>query len=190
MKKLFKKIKNNLLVYIIWAIIAVVIVSFEVSFTTRLKDEQRISFFFSHPALNESEFVKLLRDNKPKYLKTITYRNVDYRDETTFMNVMSSAGLVDTDIFIFPKEAIDKFSPEGYFYELNEEKTNQIFNKTLTYYKSKDNYSYGIKIDSPYFSEEGKEFYLLYSKNSVHLGEFKKTSRNGNVTYSKLILES
>lgn len=187
---IIKNIKKNIFTYIIWIIVAIVVVAFEVSFATRVKDTEQVNFFFSYPNLKEQEFFQLLKDNEPSYIRSISYRNVNYNDSETFMNTMASHGQVNTDIFIFPTEAINKVSPQGYFFYLDEEKTNTIFGQQLEYIKDKDGDAFGFKIHSSFFNDDKLEFYMMFSRRSLHLGELNNSSLDADITYAKLIMNS
>lgn len=185
---MIKAIRKHLFAYIMWLLVAIFLVSFEFSYLTRIKDEEKINFFISSKTVDEEAFFDFIKAHEPDYLRSISYRNIDYERENDFLTVLSSYGKVDTDIFLIPLEALNKVEPQFFFFPLNKQQTNTLFAENLNYYHGENGLTYGFQINSPFFVDEGLEYYLFFAASSLHLGSLNDSQLDGAITLAKLFI--
>ena len=186
--KLVSHLSNYWFFHLLWAIFAVVAITFEFNILTKPKENEKVDLFICANVINEKELKNYLKQNQPEYLKTINYRIIE-PESLFFGQVFYTYGEVETDIFIMPESKAKNIKAMNYFLPLDNTSCNTIFEKELTYYVDEsDSVTYGIKVNSSYFDTIDEDLFLLFSKKSLHLGELNNQELDGDISIAKLFI--
>jgi len=188
MKKFIECFKKYFSIFAIWTVLACVLVSWEFNILTATKEEEKVDILVNANNLDEEAFKVILDESKPEYLKEVNYR-YNVADNDMYGQVMQTYGSIEADLFIISNEVLDEAEYfNQYFYKLDETMCKELIGSDIEFYKNKYDETYGIVLNSDFLQEEGKTFYLLFSKNSLHLGRLNNQELDGAIVIAKALL--
>lgn len=163
--RIFKNIARQLLLYIMWGIIAGLLVSFVFDRITDTVPAKKITIFADVPEVHSAELEAELGKDLPEGIKMVKAHTFSY-------SMFGMVGDNQSDIFIVKKsdveEYIENFAPLSEF----------LAPRDIFQYYMHDGVPYGVLVKSSgpgiaasYIDyEEGEEYYMFFGKLSPHPG--------------------
>ena len=164
-KRVLKNILRQLLLYIMWSIIAGLAVSFIFNQVTDTVPAKKVTIFADVPSMSSAELEAELGKDLPEGIKMVKAHTFSY-------SMFGMAGDNQSDIFIVKKsdveEYIENFAPLSGF----------LAPRDIYQYYMHDGVPYGVLVKSSgpgiaasYIEyEEGEEYYMFFGKLSPHPG--------------------
>ena len=171
-------VSKNFLLYLLWALIAVVAVEWVFSALAAPKAEQTIYLFICADGVDEEGLKEKLESQKPEYVKEVVLFCYDKKSKD-FSLLFATNGLRKSDILILPKSVFEGENVSTAFCPLNASYVKENVSSAPLYYLNEK--AYGIKVydgDSgegcatdliTYCGDEKEDCYLLFNVNSKHL---------------------
>lgn len=199
MKQVIHKIEKDLWIYIACVMVVVFAYSWIFGYLTTVKTEEKITVFIGS---NSATFEKTeqLNEVRPDYLKVVEVRAYALSD-STYDTCLTIFGYEMGDILILPESNLKEETCGERYAEISADYQSKFDN--LGWYEV-DGKVYGIKIHDKQSHQSlidcldyGKEddeqdYYLLFNKNSVHIGDLSDASaineRNGALAIASELL--
>ncbi len=200
MKSFGKKLLSHLCAYLTCIIVVTALWNWAFSFRTNIKDSEKVSIFigsYSDSFAGEEK----LNQERPSYLKKVEVK--PYRlDVPSFSTILSVHGYETADILILPLSYLSgdslalTYAPISTSYQ-------EIFRSryAVSSFLEQDNNAYGIKIHdcqthSSLISgllygeaEQEEDYYLLYNRKSLHLGDLSDPEKKEDLKGDFLVTE-
>ena len=187
-KVICKYLLSKWYVFVAWAVLSAVFWLWIVDLITRPTAEQKLSVFVCSESCEQSSLLEELGKVRPEYAVQLDFKWVRPNDNL-FGEYYDAFAVYGGDIIIMPKSKLSEISYVDYF-ELDVEKVESRFGKTEYYYAANGN-AYGIEIEvekSIGAQASGDTYYLFFNKNSLHLGDWTGSPRDGALILAQVFI--
>lgn len=173
--RIFKKILSNIHRYVFCALMSVVIWAWIFTLVTDAPRAKKVTVLFDTVSVNETALRTELKKHLPEGLRTVKVYHISYMD--------MSLGMTDeADIYVLPgdriEESLDFLCPIG---ESLSERDAVINGEVYGWYLE------GARSYAEF--EEGTDYFICFTKGSLHLGELNGSKDSAAVTVAGNILE-
>lgn len=198
--------------YLLIIIASVALWSYVFSFITALKPEEKVTVFIGSYVTESNIPYEYLDENKPEYLKAVEVSNNSI--DPNFGAILKVFGYGEADILILPESKISKDGVATLYSEISDESLS-LFPDEFGYFLGENGKTYGIKVYDaetktklisfldyvPDLKEDAAEsekekvedYYLLFNKNSLHLGSLAGSDNddkmNGAITIAQKLFD-
>lgn len=165
MRRVLKKLLSDMLFYLLWAVIAIMIWMWIFILITDTSADKKVVLFADVPVIKTTELSVELEKDKPENIKMIKTYAFSYA-------MMSSNELAASDLYIIGSASIDKYI------ELVAPLSGEYEDSFDAEFYERDGVKYGIKV---YDMESGEgiasdyiayltndDYYLFFNKGSAH----------------------
>lgn len=197
MNKFFSNLSLKWYKYLVAFIVSIILWVIVVDIVIAPKKNERIEIFIGSYGVS-SEINEAVE--KPSYIEELVFTDVMIGESYYFILFSSYASSEDVDLFIV-KESQFRESDIQYYQKLSSEDIEKNFG-VFEYFTVNDDI-YGIKIydsktktgllsDYIKYIEDGEkeeDYYLFFSKHSIHLGELNDSQYDGVIQILKQLLD-
>ncbi len=177
--------RRHWLPYAIYLVLASLVTGITATYLGKTKDTEKIDIFIVSENFEREKFSKKLEESKPSYLKELNYRYVSPNDNA-FSSILGTYGVVEADLYFFRESVIKKVECSAFMLALNAETIEKTYRESLSYYEDEGRI-YGIALREEYFNDE-ETIYACFNKDSLHLGEWKEETLNGDIEIVRAFL--
>lgn len=199
MKQVIHKIEKDIWIYIASVMVVVFAYSWIFGYLTTVKTEEKITVFIGS---NSATFEKAeyLNGARPDYLKMVEVRAYALSD-SVYDTCLTIFGYETGDILLLPESNLNEQTCVDCYAEISVDYQSKF--EHLGWYVV-DGKVYGIKIHDKQSHEslidcldygkddDEQDYYLLFNKNSVHIGDLSDASaineRNGALVIASMLL--
>ena len=174
--------------YLVWAAVSTFVIIWVFAILTKPTEDEKVDFFVCTNVIDRPGFEKFINENKPSYLKEV---NANFIEDNNFIFSQNLATYGDqiADIYIMNKDKFDIVTGKDYyFYQLEENKSRELFGKNIEFYITETNQLYAIKINCTFI--ESVNLFLGFAKNSNHLKGLKEGGFSGAIELAQKFINS
>lgn len=188
MKKILRRIVNDLWAYILWIVVVIVAWTLIFGYLTHIDVDEKVCVFIGSQSAGFEKYEEL-NEKRPDYLKKVEVNAYSINDGM-FSTVLSIFGYEAGDILILPESRLSEESCPQSFAEISPSYCQQFANKG---FYTADGKVYGLLVHEKGNtesliscidygkSENDDNYYLLFNVKSLHLSDLSDESKKSNM---------
>ena len=193
--------------FALWMLFVILIWVIVFSFITKPKKEESIYLFFGVEKAQTDLMYEDFKNDKPEYVKNIDITVFSTRTDA-FDSLFATRGLLNTDVFVLPETYCEPSAMKALFYPVDRSVMKELFGEDVEFDKAAyEDKVYGIKLYDKetdvgkatsyftytYYDDAGVKqavgnYYLFFSKESLHLGGLSGSEADGAIVLAQAIL--